>query len=106
MVKKIEGQRLEDILSEAETSEETEGCVPCKVAAGIGITRSLCEEFKEELDCRELVAMIDNPDVYSLAEVEEAIEKISKNARGKPRELLNYTLCLMKGECRLDEAPH
>lgn len=97
-------QSLEAVLYEAETTEGTE-CAACKIAAGIGITRNLCEEFKDELDCRWLQAMIDNPDLYTLAEVEAAIEKISKNAQGKPRELLTYTLCLMKGECSVDDAP-
>jgi len=97
-------KKLEDIFHEAETSEETE-CEACKIAAGIGITRNLCQEFKDELDCRELQAIIDNPDVYTLEEAEEAIKKIAENARGKPKELLHYTLCLMKGECSLDEAP-
>ncbi|GAJ16625.1 unnamed protein product, partial [marine sediment metagenome] len=51
------------ILYEAEISEDTAGCIPCRIAAGIGITKNLCEEFKDELDCRELAAMVDNPEL-------------------------------------------
>jgi len=95
---------LEDVLYEAETTEGTE-CAACKIAAGIGITKNLCDEFKHELDCRELLAMIDNPELYTLKEVEDTIENIAKASRGEARELLTYTICLMKGECRLDDAP-
>lgn len=95
---------LENILYEAESSEEAE-CVACKIAAGIGITTNLCEEFKGELNCQELMAMIDHPELYTLEEVQAAIEKIAKNSQGKAKELLNYTICLMKGECSIDQAP-
>lgn len=97
-------QKLDDILYEAETSEETEECTACKIAVGIGITRNLCKEF-QELDCRELQAMLDNPAVFTLEEIEEAIKKIAENAHGEPKELLDYTLCLMKGECSLEAPP-
>lgn len=97
-------QSLEDVLMEAEARGGTD-CVACKVAAGIGITKNLCEEFKHELDCGELAAMIDNPELYTLREVEDTIENIAKTSHGKPRELLDYTLCLMKGKCSLDDAP-
>lgn len=96
-------QSLEDILYEAEISEDTAECIPCRIAAGIGITKNLCEEFKDELDCRELAAMVDNPGLYTLSQIQAAIEKISGSSHGKPKELLDYTLCLMKGECSLPD---
>lgn len=101
-MEKLTERRLEDILHEAETSEDTEECIPCRIAAGIGITKNLCQEFKNELDCRELIAMIENPELYTLEEVEQAVQKIAECAQGKPRELLTYTLCLMKGECSVE----
>lgn len=94
-------QSLEDILNEAETSEDTLECVPCRIAAGIGITKNLCAEFKNELDCHELAVMIDNPELYTLSQVQAAVEKIAESSHGEAKELLDYTLCLMKGECRL-----
>lgn len=96
-------QSLDDVLAEAEASGGAE-CLPCKIAAGIGITKGLCEEFKGELDCRELESMIENPGLYTLGEVEAAIEKISKSAKGRPKELLDYTVCLMKGKCNTKDA--
>lgn len=89
--------RLSDILQEADASRE-EDCTPCRIAAGLGIARNLCEEFKE-LDCREIAAMIDNPQGYTLNDVEKAMQRLLKGAYGKPRELLDHTLCLMKGDC-------
>lgn len=102
----VQRQSLESALREAESCpiDET-GCTACKIAAGIGISTSLCEEFKGQLDCRELMAIIDNPELYTLEEVQTVIEKIAKHSCGKARELLTYTLCLMKGECSLDEPP-
>lgn len=96
-------KKLSRILNEAESSKDQD-CAPCRIAAGIGITKNLCEQYKNQLDCRDLAEMIDNPERYTLAEVQKTIEKIAKNASGRPKELLDYTVCLMKGECSLDEA--
>lgn len=90
-------QSISETLNEAETSEDTSECVPCRIAAGIGITRNLCQEFKE-LDCHEIMTMLDNPENFTVEEAEEAIKKLAQNSRGKPRELLDYTLSLMRGE--------
>lgn len=86
---------------ERDGSDAKAECSPCRIAAGIGIAEDLCEQFKGELDCQELADMLEHPEGHSLDDAQKAIEKIAKGSEGKARELLDYTVCIMKGECPL-----
>lgn len=92
--------RLDTVLEEAEGSEDL-NCHPCRVAAGMGITLDLCNQFK--LDCHQLESILDHPEQFGIAEAQAAIEEIAQNTdHEKAKRLLDYTLCLIKGKCRLD----
>lgn len=78
--------------------KSNQNCEPCRLSAGIGMVRSLCQQFKDELDCSELESMMDNPD-STLAEATEAVKRIAERANGRQKQTLNYIACLMRGEC-------
>lgn len=79
-------------------------CVPCNIAAALGITRNICEEYKGELDCRKLQHIIDHPDVYSTDDAAEAITKLAEKAQGKAKELMDCVVTMMRGEkCQIPE---
>lgn len=76
-------------------------CVPCRVATALGLTKNICEEH-QELDCQDLLVIIEHPDNFSLQEAEEAIAKVAEKASGEAKELIDCVVTLMHGgKCNL-----
>lgn len=79
-------------------------CIPCNIAAALGLTKNICEEYKAEIDCRELQEIIEHPDVYTTDDAAKAITKLAEKSRGKPKELIDCVVTMMRGgECKIPE---
>lgn len=73
-------------------------CVPCNIAAALGVTKNICEEFKGQIDCQKLQHMLDHPDDYTTDDAAKAITELAEKAEGKPKELIDCVVKLMHGE--------